>query len=300
MNPLLRIVVLIGLAAALGAGYLYWQKRQSEGPIESPPLTVPAEPDARSEAPGPRYPIPVPPEPAPTERATDTQPDAGAPSAVVEEPPREPLPPLNESTGAIIDVLTGMLTAETLNTLFNTEEFARRFVVTVDNLPAPKLPRQHMLFKRVPGQFLVTGEDEAHIIAADNVARYAPYVQLAQRIETRRLVNVYERFYPLFQQAYAELGNPDAYFNDRLVEVIDHLLETPVVAEPLRVVRPKVFYLYADPELEALSAGQKALLRMGSANAAPLKAKLREVRSALTGGGRDPAGGAETPASPIR
>ena len=38
---------------------------------------------------------------------------------------------------------------------------------------------------------------------------------------------VYERLYPLFQQAYEDLGYPGKYFNDRLVEVIDHLLQTP-------------------------------------------------------------------------
>jgi len=47
-------------------------------------------------------------------------------------------------------------------------------------------------------------------------------------------------------------------------------------------VQPKVFYVYADPKLEALSAGQKILLRMGSANAEQIKAKLREIRQALT------------------
>jgi len=115
-----------------------------------------------------------------------------------------------------------------------------------------------------------------------HAARYAPYVQLAVRADAKQLVDVYVRFYPLFQEAYAELGIPGAYFNDRLVEVIDHLLATPDVDGPLRVVRPHVFYQYADPELEALSAGQKTLLRMGKANAAQIKDKLRALRGALT------------------
>ncbi|HEY9199375.1 MAG TPA: DUF3014 domain-containing protein, partial [Gammaproteobacteria bacterium] len=199
---------------------------------------------------------------------------------------REPLPPLNESTGAVTDVLTGMFGADALSALFNSDEFVRRFVVTVDNLSSPKLPRQNLLFKRVAGPFAVTGEGDQRVIALENAARYAPYVELATRVETQRLVNIYERFYPLFQEAYAELGAPDAYFNDRVVEVIDHLLDTPVVAEPIPVVQPKVFYLYADPGLEALSAGQKILLRMGSANAERIKSKLRDLRAALTRGAR--------------
>ncbi len=40
---------------------------------------------------------------------------------------------------------------------------------------------------------------------------------------------------------------------------------------------------FADPELEELSAGQKILVRIGIENERRLKAKLRDVRWALTG-----------------
>lgn len=286
MNTLLRVLVAVGVAAALGAAYLYLQESSPTIPAERRmPASVPAAPVEGAETTGPRYPIPVPaPDPGSTPgEAPPPQTD------VVTEPPAEPLPPLNDSTREITDVLSGMFTAATLDALFNTQEFVRRFVVTVDNLPNAKLPRQHLLFKRVPGAFQVEDAGEARVIAAANAARYTPYVQLAQRLETRRLVHVYVRFYPLFQEAYAELGDPQAYFNDRLVAVIDHLLETPDVDEPLPVVQPKVFYQYADAELEGLSAGQKAMLRMGGANAAQVKSKLRELRSALAGMDAPPA-----------
>ena len=49
------------------------------------------------------------------------------------------------------------------------------------------------------------------------------------------------------------------------------------------MVTPHVQAQFADPELEARSAGQKILIRMGSENAAVIKAKLREIRRELTG-----------------
>lgn len=285
MNGLLRVLVAIGVVAASGAAYLYWQDPKRDIPATPIPAD-PVTPPSPAATPRPRFPIPVPsPEEATREPVTGTSPDAELTPPPAEDVPPEPLPALNESTRPITEVLGGMFTAETLNAVFNTEEFVRRFVLTVDTLPNAKLPRQNLLFKRVPGAFQVDGTGEERVIAAANAQRYAPYVQLAQRIETQRLVNIYQRFYPLFQEAYVELGNPNAYFNDRVVEVIDHLLDTPAVDAPLRVVQPKVFFQYADPELERLSAGQKALLRMGSANAAQIKAKLREVRAALTGSG---------------
>jgi hypothetical protein len=103
-------------------------------------------------------------------------------------------------------------------------------------------------------------------------------------MKTERMVAVYVHYYPLIQAAYEDLGYPDAYFNDRLIDVIDHLLETPDIDGRIALVRPHVLYKYADPQLEALSAGQKVLIRVGPQNAARLKLKLRELRQALTNG----------------
>ena len=67
--------------------------------------------------------------------------------------------------------------------------------------------------------------------------------------------------------------------------MIDHLLATPVVKGPIRLVRPHVLYKYADSDLETLSAGRKVLIRIGPANAKRVKTKLREIRQILTGQG---------------
>ena len=91
-------------------------------------------------------------------------------------------------------------------------------------------------------------------------------------------------FYPLFQQSYAELGYPSRYFNDRVFDVIDHLLATPDLSGPIALTQPKVLYEFADPQLQELSAGQKMLLRMGPDNEARVKAKLREIRKLLQRG----------------
>ena len=60
------------------------------------------------------------------------------------------------------------------------------------------------------------------------------------------------------------------------------MLAAPEVQGPVKLTRPKVFYQFADPELEALPAGQKILIRIGAGNATKVKAKLREIRSELT------------------
>jgi hypothetical protein len=94
------------------------------------------------------------------------------------------------------------------------------------------------------------------------------------------IVDTYRRFYPLFQRSYERLGYPDGYFNDRVVQVIDHLLATPPQPDgPIKLVRPHVLYEFADSRLEALSSGQKLLLRMGPEHAATVKRFLQDLRS---------------------
>jgi hypothetical protein len=132
-----------------------------------------------------------------------------------------------------------------------------------------------------PGQFRTINTGEDHTVRPDNAARYAAYVGLIRAANAEQLVTLYVRFYPLFQQAYEELGYPGAYFNDRLVYVIDHLLAAPDMPSDVKLVRPKVFYEFADLDLEARSAGEKIMMRIGRDNAAIVKAKLREVRNAI-------------------
>ena len=165
------------------------------------------------------------------------------------------------------------------------ERLVRNIVVTVDNLPRRSFAMRLSPLKPVGGLLATTGKDGSLAIAPENAARYAPWVALLEKVDARRLVAVYARAYPLFQQAYVELGYPEGHFNTRLVQVIDHLLAAPEPDGPLRLTVPHVLAEYADPKLEAESAGRKVLLRMGNANAARVKAKLRELRRALADAG---------------
>lgn len=200
-----------------------------------------------------------------------------------------PTPPLEESDGSAMQTLRELFGAEPVESFLLPREFIRRLVLLVDSLDREALPLWLRPVRRVAGSFqvntlAVAGEEgvERIEIAAANAARYEPYVAMLERVDAARLAAAYQRYYPLFQDAYDRAGNPRArYFNDRLIAIIDHLLATPVVDEPIALVRPKVIYLYADPELQALSSGQKALLRMGRENSARVQAKLRQIRSAI-------------------
>lgn len=264
MKRVFPAVTIVLIVAAAAAGYYYWQ--QGRKPPAPPPTLAMAPPSpppaAPAAAPEIHYPVESPPE------AT-------------------PLPSVEQSDPAMVAALRDLLGGKALVLLF-TERIIHRIVATVDALPRAQLPTAARVVKPVPGAFLTAGKGADLAIASGNAARYAPYAALARSVDVGRLVEQYRRFYPLFQQAYRDLGYPKGYFNDRLIEAIDDLLAAPEPAGPVRLVQPKVLYLFADPDLESRSAGRKIMMRMGVENEAVVKAKLREIRQALAGGGTTP------------
>jgi hypothetical protein len=164
---------------------------------------------------------------------------------------------------------------------FMPDDFVKKMVATIDSLARSDVAARMNPAKPPAGKFTTAGEGDAIVLGAANYARYAPWIELVDSLDAQATVALYKRLYPQFQAAYENLGNPDAYFNDRVVEVIDHLLSAPEAPATIALVRPNVFYEFADPKLEAQSSGRKLLLRMGPGNAARVKAKLRQIRGLI-------------------
>ena len=208
-----------------------------------------------------------------------------APRPVEIAPPQPertiPLPRLDESDVEVQGGLTELLGSNAVMQFLVPQRIVRNVVVTIDNLPREKAALQQRPIKAAPGKFVTSGSEDATVLARENYARYTPFVAIVKTLDAKTLVGLYRGWQPLFQQSYEELGHPNGFFNTRLLEVIDHLLATPDVAEPVRLVQPSVYYKFADPNLESLSAGQKLLIRMGRDNAGAIKSKLREIQAEL-------------------
>jgi hypothetical protein len=269
------VVLIIGI----GAYYRYYA--QSSGPEKVQAKPPPPPPPVKTDDGGIQHPIPT----------------AGADSGN--------LPVLNQSDQLMRDSLAGLLGSKSVEQFLVPENVVRHIVVTVDNLPRRKVAIDLRPLKPTPGQTVVSNQGDATTLSMSNYARYAAFVHLVETTDPKTLAAVYFHLYPLFQQAYEDLGYPGRFFNDRLVEVIDHLLAAPEPQGPIELVQPKVFYQYADRNLEDLSAGQKLMIRMGPANERVLKAKLRDLRAELvrspaaagSAQGPAPGGGAPTPAA---
>ena len=224
--------------------------------------------------------------PAPPPVLADPPPAAAADFPVPEPAPEAPpLPELADSDPAFSAALLALPGGALLERWLIPEMLIRRIVVTIDNLPGDRVALKLRPLKGVGGDFDADGGDGDWRIGAANPARYDAAVALLQAIDEQALVALYFRWYPRFEQAYRDLGYPDRRFNNRVVAVLDHLIGTPEVAEPIALVKPRVHWEYADPALESASAGRRLLWRIGAAHRTAVKAKLIAIRGRIVAGG---------------
>jgi len=259
-DPDLKLIAAIAALVVIAA--LGWFFRDKFLPSPEPAAVVaPAPAPAEEPAPaGPQYPVPTPP----------------ATGDLV------PLPALDDSDAYFLLAL-GDVFGSGIESLLVKQALIDKFVATVDALPRDRVPEKIRPVGPVPGTFIFesAGGEEPIYLGPENYRRYDVFVNRLATADADTMVATYRRFYPLLQEAYERLGYPGKYFNDRAIEVIDHLLATPAPVGPIELVRPHVLYEYADPKLEALSAGQKMIIRMGPDNAGTLKLVLTELRGRL-------------------
>lgn len=296
--PWLAAAIILALVAAVV--YYYWprvetlseqvmEQSDNAGEQAGKPAGSSVQPtdEQASEPEEPQYPVPDTASlPAELDPDSDTEAQAGdADDETGEEEARadRSLPPLEESDASVRESVQAFVSENRFEELFIPESLIRHFVVTVDNMTREKLPEKYDFTQPPPETFKVreVGDEEYELDPA-NYERYERFVLFAESVSLDQVVSLYARYYPLFQQAYEELGYPDRYFNDRLVEVIDHLLAMPEVEQPVELVRPNVFYKFADPQLEEMSAGHKLMVRIGPDNATRIKQVLRSLRERLT------------------
>jgi hypothetical protein len=256
-KPLVGVAALVVVLAAAG---VYYFNRRNPPPPAAP--SAPAGVAPAAQEPGIAHPLP----------------QAGSAELAAA------LPELAESDAPLREALVQLSSADAVRNFLVPQDLVRKIVVTVDNLPRQKIAVDKRPANSAPGSFLVSGDELHATFDQRNVERYRPMVAMISHLDAKQLGALYIRYYPLFQQSYQNLGYPNGYFNDRLVQVIDDLLETPDLKGPIELVRPNVMYIYADPALESRSAGQKLLMRMGRENANAVKAKLAELRAVISAG----------------
>jgi hypothetical protein len=274
------LLVLLGIAA-----YYYfnvYQVAEPEAISSAPVAAVTAGPDPE--------PLPI---PAKRERVVESEPELEP----ITPPPAEeiPIPTLMDSDPVVLETLGGLIGESAVIQYLVSDNVIARIVATVDTMGSRQIPGVVQVVQGPESPFEANVDFEPEtlihnqegdlipqfVIDPVNYKRYTPYVELLEAADSASLVEIYRSYDPLFQEAYRQMGYASGDFDQRLIAVIDELLATPVVTDPVNLLKPEAVFVFTDPDLESLSAGQKILLRMGNANATRTKLKLSEIRDAL-------------------
>lgn len=260
------IVVLLALWLLLAKD----DKQEPAINLLPPAATEPVlpQPEPEPDAPEPDTAVP--------EQEPLTEPEFSAPVAE----PEPVLPALDDSDNEVKQRLLALNWRSGLAGLFVTEEMLRNFVVQTDNAAQGQLASSHPLLQPVEQKFAL-GEGDAMQLDESSFVRYQPYIELLESVPPEQMLALFNRYEPLLQQAYAELGYPDELFKNKLISAIDLMLATPEVSYPLALERPSVVYVFADPAIEQLPAVQKQMIRLGPDNQQRFKVVLQHYKQLL-------------------
>lgn len=233
------------------------------------------------------------PEPAP-EPQPEPEPEPAPPAEPVaapqpQEPPAEPLPALGESDEVLLGEIETLSSSDELAESMAREDLVRKTVRAIAAMQEGALvnkyrpvegPREPFVAEPV-GQPANADDPQKYRLSQETYKRYDPYVETLMHVQPADLAALYNRYYPLLEEAFAEQGVDKGSFREVTLEAIDQMLAAPTIEEEILLVHPSVMYKFADPDLEALPGGQKLMIRMGPENARKVKNMLRHLRTAL-------------------
>ena len=243
------LVILAAIAVLAAAGGYYWYQRQ--------PAQAPA--------------------------ATASQPRAAAPA---QRGPGEPgenitVPPLDESDDLVRQLVRRLSTHPAVAAWLATDGLIRNFTTVTVNIANGGHPEKQLGRLKPAAPFLARGTEGHQTIDPRSYARYDDLADAVSAIDAQGAARLYATLKPRIAEAYSELGEPAANFDEVLERAIRELLRVPIVSDPIELTPKPMSYAYADPQLEALTPPQKQLLRMGAKNVALIQQKLREIAGYL-------------------
>lgn len=198
------------------------------------------------------------------------------------KPAPPPLPNLNDSDIEIQQAASKLSQSLKWADWITTEEAIRKFVVVIDNMAQGKIAKKYLPIPKPEHKFTHSEAGIKVFLDPAGFKRYTSYISLFESIDNDMAVELYQRYSPLMEQAFSELGYPDRNFHDTLMQAFDVLLNAPVMEEQIELVRPNVLYKFAYPSLESAPAVHKQLIRMGPENTRRLQQKAQQFKTALS------------------
>ncbi|MBA6413135.1 DUF3014 domain-containing protein [Parahaliea sp. F7430] len=267
--PIKHAVIVLAIIAVLL--YLFYPQQAPEQEVREVPLAeqgLQSEPTVLPAAEDiPRLVSPEPSQSSEQSPSTDEQQPA--------------LPAPKDSDPLIREQLAAVGVSAELSGFDKGENLLQRLVALVDGASRGTVLRKILPMDAPQQAFPVMEVDGQLYMDEAGYERFKPYVTALTALNTQAMVSSFHQLRPLYEEAYGQLGLKPDDLDNAVIRILDRIIATPEIEEPIALESKSVMYSYADPELEALAPLQRQLLRTGPDNLRRIKAKASALREAL-------------------
>jgi len=257
------------IAAIIFVAVLF--KAQNQPEYDPELIAIPDEPVAEVVIQAPVVPEAVIPE--------AVEPEPEPPTSSVSTPP--PLPKLDNSDDFIRERLLLISNKPEFAKWVKTDDLLRRTASYADGLSNGVLLSKIFPLSAPEGKFATHSSNGTIWLNAGNYERYDRTINTLISLPMDSMAKMFHFTRPLLENAFSEMGYNPRQMDGIILQAIDVILATPIVAEPIRLTRDSVVYKFADPALESLLPLQKQLLRTGPENTKRIQQQAKALREAL-------------------
>ena len=202
---------------------------------------------------------------------------------VIAEPAAPPKPSVTEETAddyarQIIDTVNG---GKALTQFVAGDYIVERSVAIIDAMRRGEVPYKLLPVGRPSNTFPINDNGLRVTMDPAGFSRYDGFAQWVNSIDVTAVVGLMRDYDAIATKALAQMGVSDFDIQSALLAATTEILATPIVPSDVELMKQEANWVFIDPELEALSAVQKQLLRMGPANSAIIQQKARDLRGAV-------------------
>lgn len=191
------------------------------------------------------------------------------------------VPPIDQSDAVVRDLVKAITSHPRIAAWLATDGLIRTFTVAIENVAGGATPAGRFPVLRPASGFEAVTRDGALRISPRSYERFDDLADAMASIDAEGAARLYTTLKPRLDEAYHDLGYPDASFDRALEQAIVLLLRTPAPDAAPRLEAKGIGYGFADPALEGLTGAQKQLLRTGPRNVPIIQASLRRIALAL-------------------
>ncbi|GAB5412972.1 MAG: DUF3014 domain-containing protein [Congregibacter sp.] len=270
------IITAIAVLILAGGAYLLAPKDDSTPAME--PIAEPVEPKVAAAPPQPEVAPKI-------VAAADIPPKVDAEPAPTMEPEVVAAPPptpeeidtqLREGIAA-----TELELTEPLQAAYRAPYLLDRGMSSIDQIARGLVPTRSLNLSPPAGSFKVSSSGQQRFLDTATYARYDAIVAAVTALPTQTLADLFHRFRPQLENAYASLGYPAEQMDNTLVAALEQVISAPIMEGTPELETKGALYAYVDPELEGASDIHKQLMRAGPENTRRLQQWAKDLSDQL-------------------